>query len=43
MAKNEELMAGILAAAEEDLGGEEIEGDEQKIIEEGNIHLDLFL
>ena len=26
MAKNEELMAGILAAAEEDIGGDEIEG-----------------
>ena len=25
MAKNEELMAGILAAAEEDIGGQEIE------------------
>lgn len=28
MAKNEELMAGILAAAEEDIGGAEIEGEE---------------
>ena len=28
-------MAGILAAAEEDIGGADIEGDEQRIIEEG--------
>ena len=27
MAKNEELMGGILAAAEEDLGGDEDEGE----------------
>ena len=39
MAKNEELMAGILAAAEEDIGGAEIEGDGGQIIEEGKFTL----
>ena len=31
MAKNEELMSGILAAAEEDLGGQVVEDDDQQM------------